>query len=184
MERVILDFDLLAASAELRLKAVWPKNFDEKWMVPHLKGLEVAVRINQNFDDLDADGERASIVVEIGSQMTANDEVRPNIYRFDASWGLTVLTAVGILLTVPQRSGWIPCDLVVPAILVEVDGQSFGGGVSMNTLVTLDFEWVELSDLGFAKLLLHTGLEMREFFELGRRLRIDTPLAGRNRGLD
>lgn len=184
--RLILEFDQIAANAELRVKGIWPKQFDDEWVVPHVTGLFIEMRLDDAINALDGDGERVTTVCEIGSEMSAVGEVRPTIFRFDAQWALNVDTAVGKHLMVPQHTGWIPTDLTVPAVLVEVDAISFAGSSSLSviTLVTIDWKFRTLSELEFAKLLLHTGTDLKDFHEMGRGLQIDTTLVERFRGLD
>lgn len=184
--RLLLEFDQISTNAELRVKGIWPKQFEAEWVVPHVTGLMIEVRLDDAIAALDGDGERVSVVAEIGSEMSANNEVRPTIFRFDAQWALNVDTAVGKHLMVPQHTGWIPTDLTVPAVLVEVDAISFAGSSSLSviTLVTIDWKWRTISETAFAKLLLHTGMDLRDFHEMGRRLQIDTTLVERFRGLD
>ncbi len=186
MQRVNLEFDQIAAVPELRIKAIWPRINTDDFIVPHVKGLWIQSRIDASFGDLDVDGERVLSTVEIGDEMSDNDEVRPTIFRFDAQWSLSAITAAGTILLVPQSSGYIPCDLVVPVVLAETDNVSFAGssGLTVKTLVTIDYNMVTIGELAWGKLLLSKGMDMKDFFELGRRLGIESERVERFRGLD
>lgn len=184
--RLLLEFDQLAARAELRVKGIWARQIEDEWRVPHVQGLMVYARLDDVHAALDADAERVSVTCEIGSEMSAAGEVRPTIFRFDSQWSLAVDTAVGKHLMVPQHSGWIPTDLTVPVVLVEVDAISFAGSstLSVITHVTIDWKWRLISETEFATLLLHTGQDLKDFHEMGRRLQVEQSFAERFRGLD
>lgn len=186
MRRLNLVFDQIAASAELRVKAIWPRITNDDFIVPHVKGLWIQSYIDEAHGGLDADGERVASSIEIGDEMSADDEVRPTIFRWDCLWALSEITAAGILLLEPQSSGYIPCDLVVPIVLIETDSISLAGhsSLTVKTLVTIDYNMVSMNEIQWMEMLLSRGMDLKDFHELGRRVSIESTRVARNSGTD